>query len=417
MMDHFKTELDSLLSRWSDESDALVQMRNHAFDRFAELGFPTKKWEDWQFTDFSLFKKVPFRMTEARDLVTIGGLENKLLKDCYSIIIINGHYQPDLTQLPEGVQVRTLLDVFLKNELPQLSNGNPFVDLNTSFMNSGLAMDIDDNVQLDQPIHYLFITTGIDDSIMNHPRLIINVGKNSSAIVIEHYLSENTHLYWNNCVSISNQKPNSKLDHIRIQEDTGYHTDNMICILQRDAQLRSTLFNHQTQLYRGYIHVEFHGENGHANLNGLSLLHDSNHMDTRVIIDHEFPHCNSDQFFKYILNDTSSGVFNGRIIVREDSQKTDSNQSNKNLLLSENATMHSNPQLEIYADDVRCTHGSTTGQLSEDVLYYLRTRGIEQRAAQKLIVKGFAREVFSNVKHEPTADYLNEQLNEWLAHG
>ena len=416
-MDHYKTELNSLFSRWDHESDDLVGMRHSAFDRFSELGFPTKKWEDWQFTDFSKFNKIPFRMTTAGDLVEVDGLESRILKDCYSIIIINGHYQPDLTKLPKGVQVRTLLDVFLKNKMHSLSNGNPFLELNTSLINSGLAINIDDDVQLDQPIHYLFITTGLNDTIMNHPRLIINAGKNSSAKVIEHYLGENETDYWNNCVTITDQKQNSKLDLIRVQEDAGYHTDNMICMLERDADLKSTQFNHGTRLYRGDVSVEFKGENGNADLKGLSLLNDKNHVDTRVIIDHEYPHCNSDQFFKYILDDSSSGVFNSRVIVREDSQKTDSKQSNKNLLLSEKATMHSNPQLEIYADDVRCAHGSTTGQLSEDVLYYLQTRGIEQLAAQKLMVKGFAREVFSNISHEPTVNYLNERLNDWLAHG
>ncbi len=416
-MDHYKIELNSLFSRWDHESDDLVGMRHSAFDRFSELGFPTKKWEDWQFTDFSKFNKIPFRMTTAGDLVEVDGLESRMLKDCYSIIIINGHYQSDLTKLPKGVQVRTLLDVFLKNKMHSLSNGNPFLELNTSLMNSGLAIEIDENVQLDQPIHYLFITTGLNDTIMNHPRLIINAGKNSSAQVIEHYLGENKANYWNNCVTITDQNPNAQLDLIRVQEDSGFHTDNLICLLECDAELRTTQFNNGTQLYRGDFRVEFKGENGNAVLKGLSLLNDANHVDTRVIIDHEHPHCNSDQFFKYILNDASSGVFNGRVIVREDSQKTDSKQSNKNLLLSKKATMHSNPQLEIYADDVRCAHGSTTGQLSEDVLYYLQTRGIEQLAAQKLMVKGFAREVFSNISHEPTVNYLNERLNDWLANG
>jgi len=416
-MDHYKSELNSLLSSGTNESEALAKIRNSAFDRFSDLGFPTKKWEDWQFTDFSRFTNVPFRLTNENDLVTVDDLKNRILNDTYTIVVVNGHYQENMTQLPDGVQLRTLLDIFLKNEIPSLSNGNPFVELNTSFMNSGLAIEIGDDVQLDRPIHYLFITTGIDEAIMNHPRLIINAGKNSYGQVVEHYLGENDSLYWNNCVTITDQKPNSQIELIRIQEDNGYHTDNMICLLERDAELRTTLFNHRAQLYRGDIFVEFHGENCHAELKGLSLLDHQNHVDIRVMMNHKYPHCNSDQFFKYILKDASSGVFNGRVIVREDSQKTDSNQSNKNLLLSEKATMHSNPQLEIYADDVRCTHGSTTGQLNEDVLYYLKTRGIKQRDAQTLMVEGFAREVLSNVKNESTERYLNLRLNEWLAHG
>lgn len=413
-MQHYKSELNSLQSNRSEEPKTISTVRSKAFSRFTELGFPTKKWEDWQFTDFSTFNKIQFRMTTADDLVMVDGVKNKILKDCYSIIIINGHYQPDLTDLPHGVQVRTLLDVFLKSEMPTLSNGNPFIDLNTSLMNSGLAIEIDDNVKLVQPIHYLFITTGLCDPIMNHPRLIINVGKNSSSQVIEHYLGENETDYWNNCVTVCELGKNSELHHTRIQEDTGYHTSNLEYHLQNDARLNTFFFNSWTELYRGDVNISFNGQNASAELNGLSLLKNNQHMDMRVIADHANPHCTSNQFFKYILDNKSTGVFNGRVIVQKDSQKTDSSQSNKNLLLSKSSSMNSNPQLEIYADDVRCSHGSTTGQLDEEVLYYLRSRGIDSLTAQHLMVKGFAGELLTNIKDEKTTTYLSNKLTSWL---
>ena len=418
-MQHYRSELESLQANGSAEPKELSALRSKAFSRFTELGFPTKKWEDWQFTDFTPFDKSHFRMTSAEDMQPALDHKIEVLDNCYSIIILNGHFQSDLSNLPKGVRILTLLDVFMKNDLSELvhTGGNPFVALNTSLMNSGLAVEITEGLELDKPIHYQFITTGLLDQVMNHPRLIIKMGQNSSAHFIEHYKSDQNILYWNNCVTVAELNENSSLEHYRIQEDNGYHIDNIQYSLKRDARLNSVVFNSGTPLYRGDIHIQYHGENGNVNLSGLSLLNDKQHMDTHVIVDHELPHCNSNQFFKYILNDKASGVFNGRVIVREDSQKTDSNQTNKNLLLSDKATMNSNPQLEIYADDVRCTHGSTTGQLSDEVLYYLRSRGINNSMAQKLMVAGFAKEVLANVSHEETADYLNGQLKDWLQNG
>lgn len=415
-MQHYRTELETLQANWSHEPESLSILRKSAFSRFTELGFPTKKWEDWQFTDFSPFYKSHFRMTTEEDLRPALDHKIKVLDNCYSIIILNGHFQSDLSNFPKGVRILTLLDVFMKYDLSELVDAgeNPFVALNTSLMNSGLAVEIADGLELDKPIHYQFITTGLDDQVMSHPRLIIKMGENSSAHFIEHYKGDQNTFYWNNCVTEVGLNENSSFEHYRIQEDNGYHIDNIQYSLQRDARLNSVVFNSGTPLYRGDIHIQYHGENGNVKLSGLSLLNEKQHMDTRIIVDHTQPHCNSCQLFKYILDDTASGVFNGRVIVREDSQKTDSSQLNKNLLMSDKATMNSNPQLEIHADDVRCTHGSTTGQLSEDALYYIRSRGIETTIAQKLMVKGFAGEILANIKDQSTAVYLNKKLTSWL---
>lgn len=415
-MQHYRTELESLQTKWSNEPEKLSALRKHAFSRFTELGFPTKKWEDWQFTDFSPFKKFQFRLSTAEDLQPASHYTPEPLKDCYSIIILNGHFQPDRSNIPEGVTIHTLLDVFMNSEITDLPNTqeNPFLALNTSLMNSGLAIYVADDIQIDKPIHYQFITTGLEDQIMNHPRLLIRTGRNSSVEITEHYKGHNTELYWNNCVTISELKENSSLNHNRIQEDTGYHVGNLEYHLHKNAFLNATIFNQGTELYRGDIRIDYYGRNATANLNGLSLIEDNQHMDTRVLVDHKQAHCNSSQFFKYILDDSASGVFNGRVIVRKDSQKTDSSQSNKNLLLNKKASMHSNPQLEIHADDVRCTHGSSTGQLNEEALYYIRSRGIESAVAQRLLVEGFASEVLAKINDANTASYLNKKLTLWL---
>lgn len=414
-MQHFRSELETLQSKWS-EPNTLSTLRQKAFSRFTELGFPTKKWEDWQFTDFSPFDKTEFRMVSEKDLNSAKDYHVQSMGDSYSIIILNGHYQPQLSNVPEGVIIRSLLDVFLTDESIDFSpsEGNPFVALNTSLMNSGIAIDIGDSIKLDKPIQYQFVTTGITDAIMNHPRLLIRVGGNASVSIIEHYHGDNSKLYWNNCVTISKIGQNSSLNHYRILEDSGYHTDSVEYYLQKDATLNATYFCKGYELFRSNVRIYFQGQNASAELNGLSLSKNNQHVDTQVIVDHQHPHCISNQYFKYILDDYAGGVFNGRVIVRENSQKTDSNQSNKNLLLSKTASMHSNPQLEIYADDVRCSHGSSTGQLNEEALYYLRSRGIDISTAHQLMVEGFGGEVLSNIKDESTSSYLHQQLSTWL---
>ena len=415
-MNHYKTELDSIQKNWYEEPSELSELRQKAFSRFSECGFPTKKWEDWQFTDFSPFDKTKFRISSADDVKDIDKSHTQSFADSFSIIILNGRYQPQLSRVPNGVKIRTLLDIFIKNEKADFSytKENPFIALNTSLMNCGLVVDVSDGIQIDKPIHYQFISTGVEDNIMNHPRLLIRLGKNSSTEFIEHYKGESTTLYWNNCVTVCELGKNGELHHTRIQEDTGYHTGNIEYHLQNDARLNTLFFNSGTELYRGDVNISFNGQNASAELNGLSLLKNNQHMDMRVIVDHAYPHCTSNQLFKYILDDKSTGVFNGRVIVQKDSQKTDSSQSNKNLLLSKSSSINSNPQLEIYADDVRCSHGSTTGQLDEEVLYYLRSRGIDAVTAQQLMVEGFAGELLVNSKNEKISAYLRNKLTSWL---
>ena len=415
-MEYFKSQLDSLNNQWTHEPEKIMHLRNSALEQFLQMGLPNKHWEDWQFTDFSPFDKTKFRISSADDVKDIDKSHTQSFADSFSIIILNGHYQPQLSHVPNGVTIRTLFDVFIKDEKADLSYSeeNPFIALNTSLMNCGLVVDVSDGIQIDKPIHYQFISTGIEDNIMNHPRLLIRLGENSSTEIIEHYKGESTSLYWNNCVTVCELGKNGELHHTRIQEDTGYHTGNIEYHLQNDARLNTLFFNSGTELYRGDVNISFNGQNASAELNGLSLLKNNQHMDMRVIVDHAYPHCTSNQLFKYILDDKSTGVFNGRVIVQKDSQKTDSSQSNKNLLLSKSSSMNSNPQLEIYADDVRCSHGSTTGQLDEEVLYYLRSRGIDIVMAQQLMVEGFAGELLVNIKNEKTITYLSNKLTSWL---
>ena len=415
-MQHFRLELETLQSKWSDEPNTLSLLRQKAFSRFIELGFPTKKWEDWQFTDFSPFDKTEFRMASAEDLNSAKDYHIQSIGNFYSIVILNGHYQPQLSHVPEGVTIQTLPDVFLKDGSIDFSPSeeNPFVALNTSLMNSGLAIGIADGIKLTKPIHYQFLTTNLTDMVMNHPRLLIQMGDNASVSIIEQYNSDSSKLYWNNCVTIVKIGLNSSLNHYRILEDTGYYTGSMEYHLQKDAALNATYFSKSSKLFRSNVRIHFQGQNAVAELNGLSLSKDNQHVDMQVIVDHQHPHCTSNQYFKYILDDYAGGVFNGRVIVRKNSRKTDSSQTNKNLLLSKTASMHSNPQLEIYADEVKCAHGTTVGQLDDNALFYLRTRGLDPQAAKRVLTRAFATTVVEKSPIPELRELIASQVEERL---
>jgi len=224
------------------------------------------------------------------------------LKEVYSIVILNGQFLPEQSKIPKGVFIQTLLDIFLKNAQIE-DNRNPFYALNTSLMNSGLSVHVPDGLHVDKPIHLLSLTTGLHSPTMNHPRLVIKIGNNSSATILEQYTGRRNTQYWNNCVTIIDVGKSGIFHHYRLQEDTGYHTETLDYHIEKDASLNAVQFNKDTELYRGDLYLHYGGQNASAQFNGLSLLNMNQHMDTRVIVNHNQPNCQSHQFFKYILDD------------------------------------------------------------------------------------------------------------------
>ena len=283
-------------------------------------------------------------------------------------------------------------------------------------MNSGLPIYINKNAIIKKPIQIVYLTTEISDKLMNHPRFSFNLGENSEATIIEQYIGSTSNSYFINAVTQINIEKNAKLSHVRIQEDdqTSHHTACTNYTLNKESQLNSTSISSGSKLYRHNIKLILNDKGAYATLNGLSLTKDSQHHDQHVIVDHNSDACHSNQLFKYILSDKSSGVFNGRVIVRENTKQTDANQSNKNLLLSPHSLMNANPQLEIYAEDVKCSHGSTTGQIDSEALFYLRSRGISKEKAIELIVGGFAEDILENIKNDDLKSYLSKNIFSWL---
>ena len=421
-MKYFQEQFDALLEYRSDENNALRDLRIRAFNDFKETGLPNKKWEEWQFTDFSLIEKGGFRLSSEKDLPPIPKHIPGRIPNTYLIFIINGHYQPKLSEVPNEVLISTGLEHFqsnpklysFKNKSVGISgNSNPFVSLNTSMMNSGLPIYIPNNVRLSKPIQIIYLTTELSDALMNHPRFVFHLGERSEATIIEHYIGSTPISYFTNSVTKIEIESNAHLNHVLIQEDSTVSslTANTDYILHRESELNANSISLGGSLYRHNIKLNFKEKGSSANLNGLSLIENKQHHDQHVIVDHSSNACQSNQLFKYILSDKASGVFNGKVVVKEKTKQTDASQSNKNLVLSPSALMNANPQLEIYADDVKCSHGSTTGQIDHEALFYLRSRGLNKKRAMELIVAGFAGDVIQSIQNLDTKEYVNDKVS------
>lgn len=418
-MKYFRNEFDSLLNLNKDENDTLIKLRKKSFENFMETGLPTSKWEDWQYTNFSSLNAGDFRLSSANDVIKPPGLVPGQIPRTHLLLIINGHYQPSLSKLPKTVTISSRADHYLshpefyslKNMESKWSKGlNPFYTLNTSMMNSGICVRVEKDTALSKPIQIIYLTTAIQKEIMNHPRFVFELGDNSKATFVEHYIGSTQTGYFNNSVTSVELGQNSFMDHIRIQEETSgsHHIANSFYDLSQGSTLNVNNTSIGSSLYRHNINLKFCGANSNANYSALSLIDKEQHHDQRIIVEHSSDSCQSNQLFKYILSDESSGVFNGKVIVEEHTKQTDANQSNKNLVLSPSALMNANPQLEIYAEDVKCSHGSTTGQIDPEALFYLKSRGLSHKKSMELIMNGFISDISELIHNEHIGEYLNK---------
>ena len=405
------------LAQNADHRDAWFQRRRkEAIGRFAELGFPTTKLEEWKFTNVDRIARMPFHSTEFR----ADGLSSDLLADlplahaafeqrCSRIVFVNGHYNPQLSSrdLPDKLIASSLASA-IKHDAPGVREhlarhagfqNAAFVALNTAFLEDGAFIEVPRGVRLGAPIYLLFVSTP-DQPIASHPRSLIIIGDDSQASIVEDYLAVGDGAYFTNAVTEIVAGENSVVDHYKLQDENqeAFHVATV-----QVHQARSSNFTHHSislggSLVRNNVTVALDGEGAECTLNGLYIAAHNQHVDNHTVIDHIKPHCASRELYKGILDDKASAVFNGSVIVRKDAQKTDARQSNKNLLLSEGATINSKPQLEINADDVKCSHGTTIGHLDEDSVYYLRARGIGEREARSLLTYGFANDVLNKMK-------------------
>jgi Fe-S cluster assembly protein SufD len=392
-------------------------IRKEAIGRFAELGFPTTKDEEWRHTNVAPISGASFRPARpGTNGLTAGKVANFIFSDldCCNLVFVNGFYSADLSTpeaLPKGVRAGSLaaaLQTEPKKVEPYLARHasfkkNAFVALNTAFMLDGGFIYLPPETILKKIIHLLFISTSDAEATVSYPRNLIVVGSGSQASVVESYIGLQGGVYFTNAVTEIVAGDSAVVGHYKLQResDEAYHVASLHVVEEENADVSSHSISLGGILTRNDVTAVMNGEGGDLTLNGLYVTKGRQHVDNHTSIDHAKPHCNSRELYKGVLDEQSSGVFDGRILVRPNAQKTNAKQTNKNLLLSEDALVNTAPQLEIFADDVKCTHGATIGRLNEESLFYLRSRGIGEEAARALLTYAFASDIVGTVKIKP----------------
>ena len=406
-------------------------LRKAGMARFAELGFPTLKQEDWRFTNVAPIAKLPFRpvLEAAQDGLTreaIAGFTFGRLA-ASRLVFINGHYAPELSApgpQAEGVVAGSLAEALAENaelvkrHLAQSAQGegNAFAALNAAFFQDGGFVYVPAGRRVEAPIHLLFISTAKETGAATHPRNLIVCEKGSQVTVLESYASTADAAYFTNAVTELVLGEETVVEHGKFQDESrsAYHIAAVQARLGWGCNFISHSIATGARLSRNNIRTALAGEGVECVLNGLYLTHGDQLADHHMVVEHAQPHCQSHEYYNGILDGRSKGVFHGRILVRPAAQKTDAKQTNKNLLLSEDATVDTKPQLEIYADDVKCTHGATVGQLNEESVFYLRARGIGADTARRMLIHAFAGEIIERVRHTPVRQELDEVVWERL---
>lgn len=405
------------LFRRGSSPDWLAELRQRGMDAFTRLGIPSKRLEDWRFTNVSPLAERPYELASLA--ARRGGVLDRDVEPIVSRVLLDGNYhrlvfvngvfsaqQSFVHSLSGGVVIDSLRRVI--REYPErvqdeLNGGldfeeSAFAALNTGFLEDGAFIEIPDETILDRPVHLIFIVTG-EGQFQTHPRNVIRLGVGSGASVVETYIGDGD-AYFTNAITQVTLEENAELDSYKLQHEQlgSLHIAQTKVVQRASSRYCSHYFSFGASLARNELDCELDGEHTETTLNGLYMPTGNQLADCRTRIDHAKPNCNSHELYKGILQDRARGVFNGKIFVRKDAQKTDAKQSNQAMLLSDDAVIDTKPQLEIYADDVRCTHGATIGELDEQAFRYLRSRGIESDLARKILVFAFANEVVHGVE-------------------
>jgi len=410
----------------SPQRSWLAPLRRAALTCFEELGFPTIRDEEWRFTNIAPIASTPFAPARACKASFDGATLARLCADglgyC-SLVFVNGLFDAARSRtgdLPAGTVVCSLAEaVGTKRELVREHLGHyaaykeqALTALNTALWEDGAFIYVPRGTVVTMPIHLVFVSTGSEEPVMAHPRNLVLAGATAEVTVIERYVGLGRGTYWTNGVTELVAEDGANVDHYKVVEeaDDGYHTATTQIWQGRSSQLRSHTITLDGALVRNDLNAVLGGEGADCILNGSYMVSGATHVDNHLRVEHAQAHCNSWEYFKGILDGAAKGVFTGRIIVRKGAQKTDAKQTNMSLLLSPTAQVESKPQLEIFADDVKCTHGATIGQVSDEALFYLRTRGMDEKAARGLLVYAFVAENIEKIR----VPALRRQIEAWM---
>ena len=431
--DRYLSQLKRLESLAAGTGQAwFVPNRREAMARFLELGFPTLRDEEWRHTNVGPIAETAFEPAQADGVgLTRAWLEPFRFGDSTSLLVfVNGRYAPNLSSLralPEGVVLGNLTQAMgvdadlVRLHLAQHAcfRDHAFRALNTALMEDGAFLHVPAGRVVEGPIHLLFVTSGPEQAVMTHPRNLIVLGDDSQATIVETYIGFGINKYFTNAVTEVVVGENAVLDHYKMvrERPEAFHVATLELHQGRSSNITSHTLTFGGVLVRNDITAVLDGEGCVCALNGFYIASGKQHVDNHLRVEHVKPHCDSREFFKGILDDQARGIFSGRIVVHKDAQKTDAKQTNMSLLLSGEAQVESKPQLEILADDVKCTHGATVGQISDEALFYLRSRGINEDAARSLLVYAFARDAFAQIRIPPLLTQLEGLLLERLPQG
>ena len=405
--------------------------RKNALSQLNMLGFPTTKHEDWKYTNLDSLLKINFEPASKDMDVEIdrNSIKKFLIaeKDFHLIVFINGSFSKELTSIKsvgQNIIIDSLNSAF-KNHSNLINDHigkytstqeDSFTALNTAFSYDGAFVYLPENAKLEKPVQFLFLSDSESQSKLHTLRNLFIAENHSQATIIETYagLSDNT--YFTNTVSEIIADENSQIDHFKIQSESNnaFHIGSTFIHQDQNSNFTSNSFSFGGKLVRNNLNSILDGEGIECIMDGLYIANENQLIDNHTSIDHAKPHCQSHELYKGILDDKARGVFSGKIMVRKDAQKTNAVQSNNCVLLSDDATIDTKPQLEIYADDVKCTHGATVGQLDDDAFFYMRSRGIGKKQARELLIYAFASDVVDRIKSDSVREKIAGMLSEKL---
>jgi Fe-S cluster assembly protein SufD len=405
----------------------LKSLRQEGFARFSETGFPTTHDEDWRFTNISPISQTPFEMAP-RTRIDGSEVEKLGLSGFQCLLVfVNGRYSAELSRIPnlgQGVKISSLAQQIsmdsaaVEKHLGQYLNfqRDSFAALNTAFIEDGVYVHVSKNTVARTPIYVLYVSAPGSAPAMDHPRNLIVVDENSEATVVEDYVSLGDGAAFSNAVTELVAGPNAIVSHYMLVREAAstYNVSTLRIQQERSSNVATHSLLLSGAILRNNVHPVLAGEGAECLINGLFMVNSGQHMDNYMLVEHAAPHCSSRQFYNGVLNGQGHGVFHGRIIVHKDAQKTDAKQTNRNLLLSDDAQIDTKPQLEIYADDVKCTHGATIGQVEENALFYLRSRGLDEASAKHLLLLAFANECLDRMHSVQMRAYVEALVMSWL---
>ena len=424
-MEQYIEAFEKVKKSGRNEPAWLLRLREEAMSSFAQQGFPTAKDDAWRYTDVTAIREASFDFDEATPQLSVKTVEALKRKSGRNfLLMVNGRFSSEHSSVEEGIDVTDLGEAIAsRSDLMEahlgrhvVSGGDAFSALSAGLLRQGLLIRIPENLVVKEPIHMVFFTYASKGQGLFQVRNLIVLGKKSKAAIVETYAAEEGKSYFTNAVTEIVLEEGAQLEHCKIQREhpEAFHIAATQVIQRRKSSFVSFSLSTGARLMRNDCRVALTAEGASCELNGLYLGDRDQVLDHQTFVDHQKPDGKSDQFFKGLLAGNSRGVFRGRVMVCQDAQRTDAHQTNKNLLLSDTAKVDAQPQLEILADDVKCSHGAAVGQLQEDALFYLRSRGIGEKEAGHILAQGFAREVIERSRLSFMKETLLELVSEKL---